>query len=304
MQPVLRGAILIIGAELLFAAMGATVRHLSSWLDNELLVFCRNLVGLALLLPLLLPRARHRLTTRVAHLHLIRGIAGVSAMYCFFYALAHMPLADAMLLKLSAPLFIPMVASVWLREPLTRLIVAAVALGFVGVTIILSPDFTNMAPVALIAVLGGLFAAIAKVAVRRLGRTEPAERIVFYFALSATLVSGVPMLWAERLPAPELWPWLLALGTLATAGQFLLTRGFAAAPAGRLAPFTYFSVVFAAILGWLFWDEALSITTFAGTLLIMGAGLLVARRSHAEQPLPARPVARPDDIHPAEPVPR
>ncbi len=287
MPSLLPGAILILGAEFLFAAMGATVRHLSGSLDNEMLVFCRNLVGLVLLAPVLLPQARRNLATRVPHLHLLRGLAGLGAMYCLFYALAHMPLAEAMLLKLSAPLFIPLVALFWLGEAVTLLVAVAVVIGFAGVTVILTPDFAGLAPAAAVALLGGLFAAVAKVAVRRLSRSEPAGRIVFYFALIATLVSSIPLLWAWRTPPTALWPWLLALGAIATGGQVLLTRGFAAAPAGRLAPFTYFSVVFAALLGWLFWDERLSATTLVGTLLVMTAGLLAARRRLCVIPAPS-----------------
>ena len=91
-SPVVRGAALIVAAELMFAAMGATIRHLSTELDNEMLVFIRNAVGLILLLPLFV-REAPTLKTHVPHLHLLRALAGLSAMYCFFYALAHMPLA-------------------------------------------------------------------------------------------------------------------------------------------------------------------------------------------------------------------
>ena len=282
----LTGALCIIAAEFMFAAMGATIRHLGPVVGNEQLVFLRNAVGLALLLPLLLGGSL-QLRTQVAHLHLVRALAGLAAMYCFYYALAHMPLAEAMLLKLSAPLFIPLVALWWLGEGLTLMVTLAVLAGFVGVAVTLAPSFGAIAPVASVALLGGAFAALAKVAVRRLGRTEPPRRTVFYFALIATGVASLPALWGWIWPASKWWSWILLLGLLATLGQLLLTRGFAIAPAGELAPFTYFSLVFAALIGWLFWDEPVAGSTVVGSLLVLASGVLTARFGLRAASMPA-----------------
>ncbi len=273
------GALFIISAELMFACMGATIRYLSDDMNNGMLVFARNLVGLALVATLVSLPGRQDLRTQVPHLHLLRGSAGLGAMYCFFFAIANMPLANAMLLKLTAPLFMPLVAFAWLDERFTWLVVLALGVGFAGVTLILLPDFASMAPVAGIALLGGVLAAIAKVTVRRLSATEPASRTVFYFAAIGTVASLLPVIWLWQTPAPDTWRWLLALGGFATAGQFLLTRGMSCAPAARLGPFTFFSVIFGALLGWVFWNEVLGWSTIVGTLLVLASAVLVGRRS-------------------------
>jgi len=282
----LTGALLIVSAELMFACMGASIRHVSADLNNGMVVFGRNVVGL-LLLGLVLNRTGLRsLATEVPHLHLLRGLAGLGAMYCFFYAIAHMPLANAMLLKLSAPLFMPLVALAWLGERFTWHVVAALAVGFAGVALILTPDFAQMAPVAMIALLGGALAAVAKVTVRRLSATEPAARTVFYFAATGSIVSLIPLWWLWQAPSWGQLKWLLLLGLFATAGQMLLTRGMACAPAARLGPFAFFSVLFGAALGWLFWEEVLGWPTVVGTLLVLSSALLVGR---GMEPSPATP---------------
>jgi drug/metabolite transporter (DMT)-like permease len=273
----LAGALYIITAELMFACMGATIRHLSAELNNGMLVFARNLIGLAFVAAIIAAPGWRQLRTRVPHLHLLRGTAGLGAMYCFFYAIAHMPLADAMLLKLTAPLFMPLVALVWLGERFTWHVVVALAVGFAGVTVILVPDFSQMAPVAMIALLGGALAAVAKVTVRRLSATEPASRTVFYFAAIGTLVSLVPLIWLWQIPSETALWWLIALGAFATSGQLLLTRGMGCAPAARLGPFTFFSVLFGAVLGWIFWEELLGWPTVLGALLVLASALLVGR---------------------------
>jgi drug/metabolite transporter (DMT)-like permease len=278
-QNIWLGAVFVVAGELMFASMGVGIRFVADELPNESIVFFRNLFSLSLLLPWLLRSGVGGFKTAVPHLHLLRGIAGVSAMYCFFYAIANIPLADAMLLKLTSPLFIPLVALFWLREPVSPKIWLALAIGFAGVLLILRPGIGGVSPIALIALLGGMFAAVAKVTVRRLSQSEPPLRIVFYFALTATLISSIPLTWAWQTPSPSAFGWLLAIALFATVGQLCLTSGLSLAPAARMGSFGYFAVVFGALYGWLLWDEILMWWTIAGTLLIVTAGTLAASRS-------------------------
>jgi drug/metabolite transporter (DMT)-like permease len=185
-----------------------------------------------------------------------------------------------MLLKMTAPVFIPIIAFLWLREVPGRLLIVAVPVGFAGVLLVLDPR-AEINPAALVGLLGGLLAALAKVTVRRLSRTEPATRVVFYFAVLAMLISSLPLVWAWRTPSLGELGLLILIGTAGTAGQFLLTRGYAAASAAQVAPFTYFSVLFAAGYGYLFWGELLSGQFVGGALLIAAAGVMALRRRRA-----------------------
>jgi drug/metabolite transporter (DMT)-like permease len=277
------GAALIVASELLFASMGATVKAVSTGLPTEVVVFMRGLFGVMILLPLMLRRLKKDvLTTRVFHLHLLRAMLGVSAMYCFFYALANLQLADGMLLKMTAPLFMPLIAAVWLYEKLGTKIWLAVGLGFVGVTLVLQPE-GEFNWIALVGLAGGMFAAGAKVTVRRLGQTEPTFRIVFYFSLVVMLIATIPLAWAWRMPTVLEWGLLFLMGLFGTLGQLLLTRGYSIAAASQIAPFTYFSVVFAALYGYLFWGEILDLGFIAGATLIAVAGI-VALRVNSRKP--------------------
>lgn len=286
-QNVMRGALFIILSELMFASMGATVKLLSDSLPNEMIVFMRNLFGMLILLPLLWRYGLPHLHTRVWHLHLLRALAGLSAMYCFFYALAHLTLANGVLLKMTSPLFIPLIALFWLDEKVSIRVWLGILCGFIGVGLVLQPggDFEW---VAVIGLLGGGLAALAKVSVRRLSQTEPTTRIVFYFATLATLVSAVPLLWRWQRPEPETWIWLFFMGMLGTIGQLLLTRGYAMASPARIGAFTYTSVVFAGLLGYVFWQETLHGLFISGALLIALAGILVLRERRTETVIQAR----------------
>ena len=276
-QNVVQGALLILFSELMFASMGATVKAAATLgLSNEMLVFMRNLLGLFIIAPILLRYGVKEFKTEVYPLHLLRAVLGLAAMYCFFYVLAELALADAMLLKMTAPIFMPLIALLWLRERVGQLAIFAIPLGLVGVALVLKPD-GELNWVALIGLLGGLLAAMAKVTVRRLGHSESSSRIVFYFALNATVLSALPLLWAWQIPSPTEWGLLLLLGLFGTAGQLMLSRGYAVAPAARVSPFTYFSVIFGAAYGYLFWNETLDWLFIAGALLIAVAGVMAAR---------------------------
>jgi len=275
-QNLLLGALLILLSELMFASMGATVKVVTLELPSEMAVFMRSLFGLVVLVPLVWGRAAGHLQTKVFHLHFLRAIAGVSAMYCFFYALANLTLAEGMLLKMTAPLFMPLIAWYWLSEPLRKLVLLSIGCGFIGVVLVLNPD-GEFNRIALIGLLGGVLASVAKVTVRRLGRTEPSLRVVFYFTSICTMISSVPMFWSWHTPTPDQWGLLALLGLLGTMGQLLLTRGYAIAAAASVSPFTYFSVIFGALYGYLFWDEGLSLQFVIGALIIALAGMLALK---------------------------
>jgi len=274
-----RGALYMVASALLFALMSVAVKVASATLPNVVVVFFRSGFGLLTLLPFIVGTD---LRTRHPREHLIRSLAGIASMYCFFYTLAHMRLADAVLLNYALPLFIPFVESAWLGEEFPRRLWTPVLVGFLGVIVILRPGSGVMEPVAFLGVASALFAAVAQVGVRRLTRTEPVARIVFYFAITATLLSAFPAAVSWTIPKGAVWWAALAMGAAATGGQLAMTRAYAHAPASRVGPFVYSAVVFAAALDWLFWRKLPDAFTVAGGVLVAGAGILSLRLNPAE----------------------
>ncbi len=285
-----KGAAFILVSELFFVLMGTQVRSASQGLSNEMIVFFRNLFGLQIMIPLLMRHGVSAFKTAKPQLHLLRGLAGVSAMYCFFYAIAHLELASAMILKMSAPLFIPIIALVWLKEQLSWLIGFVVIIGFCGIILIIKPDPGAINGVALIALAGGFFAAIAKSTVKRLTATEKPATIVFYFALTGLTVSALPALLNWQTPdLPQLLQ-LLLLGLLASLGQFFMTQAYALAPASQISHFSYSSVLYASFLGWLIWDEWMDAWSWLGTLLVILSGILLVQVKNAASLQSAKPL--------------
>ncbi|HEY1028356.1 MAG TPA: DMT family transporter [Pseudomonas sp.] len=276
----LQGALLLAISALLFAFTGVGIREISANVNNESVVFFRNLVGVLFFLPLLLVRGVRPLRTTRLKSHLWRTTYGLAAMYCFFYAIAHLPLADAMLFTYSAPIFTPLIAHFWLKEPLTRRMLVTSLIGLCGVALVAKPSAALFDGAALIGLASSLLAAFAFVSIREMSDSEPATRIVFYFSLFSALFSAIPLTWSwQPLDATQLG-WLLGIGLLATASQIIMSRAYGLAPPGLIGPIAYLAIVFAGIIAWLLWGETPDRLSLLGAALIFAASLLsVARRS-------------------------
>ena len=207
-----KGALLLVLGEGLLAVMAAMIKHLADTLPVEMIVFGRNLIGLAVLLPVLVASGGIRdLRTSHLRLHFIRGFTGVTAMFCFFFTIAHIPLAEAVLVKMTVPFFLPLVAWLWLNDRISGHTWAAIVLGFVGVGVILRADEGVVDPVMLVALAGAAIMSVAKVSIRRMAASEPPHRVVFYFSLFATLLSALLLLRVQQMPTGTEMLWLLAI---------------------------------------------------------------------------------------------
>jgi drug/metabolite transporter (DMT)-like permease len=274
-----RGALFAVLAALSFSLMAAGVKVAARQVPGELIVFFRCAVSLLILLPWLLRQGAGAIRTERLAGHLWRAAFGTCAMYLFFYALAHLHLAEAILLTYSTPLFIPFIAWAWIHEPPPPVIFPAVSLGLIGIVLIARPEAgLTVSPASAAGVLSGVCAAAAMVSIRRIADTEPAPRIVFYFSLLSTLIAAVPLAWGWSPVSGRMLGLLVAVGALATLGQLCLTRAYALAPAARIGAFTYVAVVFGGLIGWALWDEQPDAVTVLGMTLVVACCLLAGWR--------------------------
>ena len=183
-----------------------------------------------------------------------------------------------MLLNFSSPVFTALLAALWLKESLSRQTAVAVTLGLVGIALILKPSPSHFSITALVGLASAILAAVAMINIRDMSTTEPTLRIVLYFAITASLMSAVPLIWAwEPLTSRGLVA-MAAAGTCASIGQVLLTHAYSSAPAAKVGTVNYSTIVFAGMFGWVFWQERPDLTAFLGASLVCLAGILVARR--------------------------
>jgi drug/metabolite transporter (DMT)-like permease len=174
------------------------------------------------------------------------------------------------LLNQSMPLFIPLVERAWLGERIPSRLWGVLGLGFAGLLLILRPGTGVFEPAALVGLASAVLASVAQVGIRRLTRTEPVTRIVFYFGLVASVASLPPAVYWWKTPSAFTWTVLLLMGVFATVGQFTLTRAYLHAPAASVGPFLYVGPVFAGFIDWLVWGR------LPDRLFVVGAGIVIA----------------------------
>ncbi|WP_374296486.1 DMT family transporter [Acinetobacter sp.] len=258
----------------LFATMGVLIRLASHTVDNAAIVFFRNAIGLIFIFPLVIRSGFQNLKTQKLWMHTWRAVIGLIAMYGFFYAIAHMKLSNAMVFTYSSPIFIPLVAWLFLKERITSWMLITSILGMIGVIFVAKPDSGLFNTLSAIGITASFCAAMAFVTVRALTRTEPPVRIVFYFCLIATIISAVPMFWHWRAFDIMEMIYLVGAGVLATTSQLCMSHAYKLAPAGQIGPANYLAIIFAGIWAAILWQEYPDMFNLIGFSLIFIALLM------------------------------
>ncbi len=277
-------------AAALFALMGVQVKHASVHFSPAELVFYRSIFGLFSIWAMIAISRRQWLAPLATHhlrAHFWRGLSGFTALVLFFYAIARLPLATAVTLNYTAPLFLAALSAWWLHERHGRGLVGAVLLGFIGIVLLLRPQVQNQAWLpALAGLVSGMLAAVAYINVKQLGKLgEPEWRVVFYFTLLATLGGGAWMALAGfHRPQAEDWPWLVGIGLTATLAQLALTRAYHRGRTLTVGALAYTTVGFSAVYGVLLFGEQLPMQSWTGMAVVASAGMLAVRASAPSRP--------------------
>lgn len=280
----------MVGSALAFAGMSALVKLAAERLPSQEVVAARAAISLVLSLAFLRRAGVTPLLGRRRGLLLLRGLFGFCGLSCVFYAVAHLPLAEATVLQYLHPVFTAGLAALFLRERVGRLWPAGTVLALLGVALVARPGPLGGGGWALdpfataVAVGGAFFSGCAYVTVRRLAREEHPLVIVLYFPL-VTLPATLPgLLGAGVWPRGLEWAWLAGVGVLAQLGQVWLTRGLQHEPAGVATALAYLQVAFAAALGAAVFGDVPGPLAVAGALLVLLGALLAGRRRAAEAP--------------------
>jgi drug/metabolite transporter (DMT)-like permease len=282
--PSAAGARFMLASAAAFAGMTAAAKLLGARLPLFEIVFVR--AALSTLATLwLLRRAREPALGSRRPLLWLRGLFGFCGLSCSFYAVIHLPLAEATLLQFTHPLFTVALAALLLGERPERSILLGVALSVLGLLTVVRPAALfggAAAPLdsfaVAVGIAGAFFAADAYVSVRHLARTgEHPLAIVLSFPLVTSVLAAPLMLREFVMPSGVEWLWLLCAGAFAQAGQMSLTRGIQLLPASRATVFSYTQIVFAAALGALLFGERPDAWTAAGAGLVLGGAWLATR---------------------------
>jgi len=275
------GSLWMLVAALGFAIMGALVKIGAQKFSPAELVFYRSLFGL-LSIWLFISMQKLPLATPYIGKHMSRALVGFTSLVLFFYAIAHLPLATAITLNYTSPLFLALFMPFLLHEKPKKILLLALVIGFIGVSLLLKPTIDQDSWFAgLLGLLSGIGAALAYVHVKQLGKVnEPDWRTVFYFTLVSTIGAGIWMLFDtfQNITWQDLLT-LSGLGLSATIAQLALTRAYRTGDTLVVASLAYVTILLASLFGILWWNEHLSFDAWLAIGLIILSGMISIRSS-------------------------
>jgi drug/metabolite transporter (DMT)-like permease len=274
----LRAALLMTLSALLFGCMAVMIRLAASELHPFEIAFFRNLFGLVFALPILLRHGPSILHTRKLPLYFLRCLIGIVSMLAGFWALVHLPLAQAVAISYSTPLFVTVAAVLVLGEVVRARRWSAVVAGFIGVLIVLQPGADSFSLGTLIALLAAALSASVAISIKFLTRTEKPDTIVLYTTLIWVPLSLLPALWVWVTPTGITWLWIIAAGMFGTMAHMLWTRALHLGDASAITPISFVQLPFVAVAAYFLFDEAITRWTVIGSVIIFAANIYIARR--------------------------
>ncbi|MCE2510910.1 MAG: DMT family transporter [Alphaproteobacteria bacterium] len=263
-----------------FAVLIGLIRYLAEQYDQHPfeIAFFRNFFGLVFMLPWLLRAGFSALKTERLGLYTIRSGLGLIAMLAWFTAVTMMPLAEAVALSFTVPLFATATAPFFLNERVGWRRWSATVAGFAGAMILLRPGIGIIDPAALLVLTAALAWAATVILIKLLSQTESANAMVTYMVLFLTPASLIPALFVWKTPVLEEWPVLIALGATATIGHLTMTRAFAVTDVTAVLPFDYLRLPFVAVIGFLVFAQVPDLMTWVGGVVIALSAIYIAER--------------------------
>jgi drug/metabolite transporter (DMT)-like permease len=269
-------------AAMFFSLMTVFVKMIGTRMPSAEVVFFRSVISVALTLGML----RHHKISPWGNrkgLLLVRGISGFMALLCFFYAIARLPLADVTVIHFTHPVFVALLAALFLREHVSLRQAASLFISITGVLVITRPSFLTRSAVEMlpplvvgVALAGAILASVAYVLVRKLRKSEDPLVVVLWFPL-ISVPAAVPIMWSNAVwPTPREWLLLAGVGITTQIAQVYLTRGLHAELAARATSVSYLQIVLATIWGMLLFGEIPDIWVAAGAMLVFVGILLVS----------------------------
>lgn len=255
-------------------------REVSGELDTFELMFFRSLIGASILIPfgVMFGQLRETRTSRF-RLHVVRNVFHFTAQNLWFYALAFIPLAQLFAIEFTTPIWIALLAPLFLGEALTRWRVIAALMGFTGILVIAQPGHSPLNVGHLTATLSTLGFCGSIMMTKALSRTETTYCILFWLAITQSVYGAIAVGWDGDITLPTLdnLHWVILVGVCGLTAHVSLTNALTLAPASVVAPMDFLRLPIIAVVGWLVYLEPLTLAVAAGAALILIANTINLR---------------------------
>ncbi|UUX50268.1 DMT family transporter [Nisaea acidiphila] len=280
-QTALKTALLVVISCAFFAGANACAKAVQLLeagpaLHPVQIAFSRFLFGFLTLLPFVLHRGRGVFRTSIPMKHGVRVVFGAAGVAASFAAVGMMPLADALAIAWTSPIFAMVFAILVLKEQLVPLRWFGAAVGLAGVVVMNQPGAGVFQTGAMIALLSALLVGAEVVTIRVLAQSDKPLTILAINNLAGLVISGLAAIPFMELPSWEQMPYLVGVGSIMVCGQLLFIKAAAMGEANFIAPFYYSTLLYAALFGLLFFDEVPGLHLIVGGGMIVASGLVIA----------------------------
>lgn len=277
-------------ASFLFAIMGAFAKLSSEYMSSLEVVFFRNLFGV-IIIGYTIYKTKTKSIGGKPLLLFFRGLMGFLSLLAYFYNIAHISMGDAVTYSKTAPIFTAIFAWAFLKERLSLSAWGAVFIGFIGILLIAKPDSIGFSKYDLLGIFSGIGAALAYTSVRELRNYYDTKTIVLSFTLVGTIGPVMLFVWSKYfylseldfmmgefvMPSGVVWIYVIGLGILGTLSQYYMTKAYGETKAGIVSAVSYTNILFSIIIGVMLGDALPSLLTTLGIVLIVAAGVMVAK---------------------------
>ncbi|WP_414636583.1 DMT family transporter [Arenimonas sp.] len=269
----------------LFGVMAVCIRLASKQLHAFEIAFFRNFFGFIFTLPLLYKHGLGIFKTNRLSLYFMRCVIGIVSMLAGFWAIVHLPLAQAIALSYSTPLFVTIGAVMVLGEVVRARRWTAVLVGFIGVIVLMHPGADSFTLASLVALLAAVMSASVAISIKFLSRTEKPDTIVIYTTMIWVPLSFLPALFYWTQPTGITWLWIVLSGLFGTTAHLCWTRALKLGDASMLTPISFLQVLVVGGFGYFLFDEKVDRWTLVGAAIIFGSNVYIAHReSKLERP--------------------
>lgn len=279
-----KAALWMAGSIVSFLVMSIAGRATTPTLNVFQVMELRSVIGFFILLPLVFAVGGFpAMRTKRPLQHIGRNVVHYAGQVAWLFALTMIPLAELISIEFTTPIWGALLAVAFLGEKLNRRKVAAIVLGLIGVMIIVRPGVEEAEQGHLIMLAGAVAFGISIVMVKSLTRTDHVVRIIFWMLVIQSAIGLVPAIQTWRNPPIELWPWILVIAFTGMSSHFCMARALVHTDTTVVMPMDFLRLPLSALIGWLLYQEQISVFTAAGALLILGGNLVNLRGRPARQ---------------------
>jgi len=274
-----RGSIIILVASLVSVLMSSLIKHVGQTIPVIEILFFRQVLVLIIISPVIFRNRTTVFKSNIYGMHFLRAVLSIFAMYTGFSALVNMPLAEVTAISFARILFTTVLAILFLSEVIGVRRWTSVMVGFVGVLVVIRPDPDNINIYALMAVVSALFVSGVQILLRKLSQIDKASTILVFHSVSVTLVMAVPAYFLWVMPSLHELIFILMIGALMSLMQWMFIQALKVGEAAAIAPMEYVRLLYAGIIGIVFFAETPTVWTLSGAAIIVASTLYTMHRN-------------------------